>query len=988
MRRLTHLKAALGIPLAGMLSAQAAIQYYPGQAIFKIYSDIPTVALSALESSPKYPNTPDEIRFVDLAETPTNIGENYGGEIEFLWTCPESGNWEFALAADDNADVWISTDESAANLKLVAREPEWNAVRSFGASTRRGCGDTGGVKPCANISDPISFTAGKRYLVRGRLKEAGGGDNWAVTAKKADGAPFEDAAEPIPGSQIGVNAENEIKALGISQSATYGYVNDTVRINASLYQPPGVTGTIEWFRDGVTIAGATTGVYDLKITDADTGGTSKNIKFKAKLTAGGKSVETAEINVLAIKRGTPVLSPGFVTVEFFNEISGTAVQGLYEADKYINNQPDETRVLAALDTPNGYAENYGARVTGFILPQETGQYRFFIRSDDASELYLNTTAGGAAPVPGSDTPIAQETGCCDAFHEADGSPETSEPVNLTAGQRYAFVAIIKEGGGGDYLQVAWRKEGDTTAAGSLQPMRGPIIGGLTETNGFSVTLTQQPQAPPAPGVVEGSSYTLRGAAAVVPNPAFLYYQWMKDGAAIPGANSSSFVVPANTPVGNYKYKLRAYTVGGMFAESAEINVPVVPDTFPPVPQLGVVKKGNGFEIGVGFNEAVDAATASVQANYSVSPGTIGSFRFVPQSGHAVITVNGVNAGSSVAVTVKNVKDLKGNAISASGATANVTIASKFAWVGVGGNEANSLKNSTKFVDDAVALSDKDFDLVSGGTAHWANYDEQTFVYEEITGDFDVKVRVEFQTASSQWARSGLQFRETLDEGVTREQLWNADSNPSGVKMSQNFSIRVNPTVGVDRGDGTTTPGNNSYEQVHRPRAGFNYDGFNTIYNISSGFGGAPPYPNAWMRLKREGQKITAWRSSDGSTWEGGATVTYTDDPETEENELLADKLYVGPFYAPELSNNDILTNDLMTESGVAKFREYGPVGGGGGGGTPTIAVVRDGANLKITYTGTLQGADDVTGPYSDVAAATSPATIATSAARKFYRAKN
>lgn len=764
MRRLTHQTAALGIALTGMLGAQAAIQYYPGQAIYKIYSDIPTVALSSLEASPKYPSKPDEIRFLDLAEVPTNIGENYGSVIEFLWTCPESGNWEFAIAADDNADLWISTDETAANLKQVAREPEWNPVRSFGDITRRGCGDTGGIKPCANISDPISFTSGKRYFFRGRLKEAGGGDNYAITAKKADGAPFENSMEPIPAAQIGVNAENEIQALGISQSATYGYVNDSIRISASLYQPPGVTGTIEWFRDGALIAGATAATYDFKIADADTGGTSKNIKFKAKLTAGGKSVETAEINVLAIKRGTPVLSPGFVTVEFFNEISGTAVQGLYDADKFINNTPDETRVLPALDTPNGYAENYGARVTGFVLPQETGQYRFFIRSDDASELYLNTTAGGAAPVPGSDTPIAQETGCCDAFHEADGSPETSEPVNLTAGQRYAFVAILKEGGGGDYLQVAWRKEGDTTAAGSLQPMRGPIIGGLTETNGFSVTLTQQPQAPAAPGVIEGSSYTLRGSAAVVPNPAFLYYQWMKDGAAIPGANGTSYVIPANTPIGTYKYKLRAYTVGAMFAESTEITVPVVADTFAPVPKLGVVKKGTGLEVGVGFNEAVDAATASVQANYSVSPGTIGSFRFVPQSGHAVITVNGVNPGSAVTVTVKNVKDLKGNAIPASGATATATLASKFAWVGVGGNEANAQKNSTKFNDDAVALSDQDFDLVSGGTAHWTNYDEQTFLYEEITGDFDVKVRVEFQTASSQWARAGLQIREALDEG--------------------------------------------------------------------------------------------------------------------------------------------------------------------------------------------------------------------------------
>jgi hypothetical protein len=168
-------------------------------------------------------------------------------------------------------------------------------------------------------------------------------------------------------------------------------------------------------------------------------------------------------------------------------------------------------------------------------------------------------------------------------------------------------------------------------------------------------------------------------------------------------------------------------------------------------------------------------------------------------------------------------------------------------------------------------------------------------------------------------------------------LWSEADNPTGVKMAQTFSIRANPTQGAtDPSTGTPITGNNSYEQIHRPREGFNYDGFNAIYNIQSGFAGVPPYPNAWMRLKREGQKITAWRSSDGVNWEGGANITYTDDPDTEENELLADKLYVGPFYAPEYLNNNILAGDILTKSAVAKFREYGPVGGGSGDVTTGI----------------------------------------------------
>ena len=36
------------------------------------------------------------------------------------------------------------------------------------------------------------------------------------------------------------------------------------------------------------------------------------------------------------------------------------------------------------------------------------------------------------------------------------------PLGLTAGKAYGFAMVVKEGGGGDWFQVAWRKEGDDT----------------------------------------------------------------------------------------------------------------------------------------------------------------------------------------------------------------------------------------------------------------------------------------------------------------------------------------------------------------------------------------------------------------------------------------------------------------------------------------------------------------------------------------------
>ncbi|MBX3745946.1 MAG: hypothetical protein KF833_11625 [Verrucomicrobiae bacterium] len=54
---------------------------------------------------------------------------------------------------------------------------------------------------------------------------------------------------------------------------------------------------------------------------------------------------------------------------------------------------------------------------------------------------------------------------------------------------------------------------------------------------------------------------------------------------------------------------------------------------------------------------------------------------------------------------------------------------------------------------------------------------------------------------------------------------------------------------------------------------------------------------------------------------------------------------------------------------------------------PTLSVSREGAGIRVTFTGTLEAADNVTGPWSAVAGAVSPATIPAADARRFYRAR-
>lgn len=154
------------------------------------------------------------------------------------------------------------------------------------------------------------------------------------------------------------------------------------------------------------------------------------------------------------------------------ESQGTAVE-LLTSDPRYPNSPDLVGAVFSGSSrdffPDDSHEQYGATLEGFLTPAESASYRFFVYSDDASQLYLSTDDTEANAVL-----IAEETGCCNNFTEPD-SPRTSEPIALEANKKYFIRLIYKEGGGGDYGQVAWRKEGDTTPAGTLTPISGRFL---------------------------------------------------------------------------------------------------------------------------------------------------------------------------------------------------------------------------------------------------------------------------------------------------------------------------------------------------------------------------------------------------------------------------------------------------------------------------------------------------------------------------------
>ena len=110
---------------------------------------------------------------------------------------------------------------------------------------------------------------------------------------------------------------------------------------------------------------------------------------------------------------------------------------MYELRLYTNvlqNEPNETkRLWNLLEAPSNIGDNYGSRIKGLLLPPVTGNYTFWIASDDYSELWLST----------DEDPIHAEL-LCFVYGYVSGrqwdmySSQESPPIWLVAGQAYYF----------------------------------------------------------------------------------------------------------------------------------------------------------------------------------------------------------------------------------------------------------------------------------------------------------------------------------------------------------------------------------------------------------------------------------------------------------------------------------------------------------------------------------------------------------------------
>jgi len=260
--------------MAGASVAQAAAPASPqGFITGKAFYDVPGTTIGELVNHPKFPDTPDDIMVFphlewaatdDISTPPGNQGDNYGGQIVGYFYPPSTGEYIFWIAADDNAELYLSTDEDPANKKLIARETGWSNAREYDMTS--GSSDAT-AKSSAEFTgtqwedvDPnwggaiINLTKGKAYYIEALFNEGGGGDNLSVAVLDPNNTI--DPYLPIPGDYLSsertegpvtISMQPQSASADERGSATFGVMVD----GTPPYQA-------QWFRDGAAIDGATT----------------------------------------------------------------------------------------------------------------------------------------------------------------------------------------------------------------------------------------------------------------------------------------------------------------------------------------------------------------------------------------------------------------------------------------------------------------------------------------------------------------------------------------------------------------------------------------------------------------------------------------------------------------------------------------------------------------------------------------------------------
>ncbi|MDQ8204797.1 DUF1800 family protein [Pelagicoccus sp. SDUM812003] len=372
------------------------------------------------------------------SETPVDWTDAYATRLLGYIHPPASGDYQFWIAADDMAQLRISSSEDPEASVLVAE-------------LMRSVGHRQWDRYEEQASAPIPLEAGKRYFVEALQKESRYSDNLSIAwsgpglnqrevitagylSPAYEAAPFPEHILVLAGNDQTLRwPENEIGLL----ARVYDHVEGPEALTYSWSSDrPGVEFA---FPDAVSSSASFSGpgAYTLTLSVTDGQHTASD---SLHVTVEQPISETA----------------GSITREVWLETPGYRIGDLLE-DPHFPDLPHIVDTLETFEIPVNWADDYGTRVRGYLIPPVSGSYVFYAAANDRARVSINTSSESFAGLE----PIIDIQGHTSYRRWDQREDQASAPIQLVAGQAYPIELLHKEGSNEDYASLAWKRPGSS-----------------------------------------------------------------------------------------------------------------------------------------------------------------------------------------------------------------------------------------------------------------------------------------------------------------------------------------------------------------------------------------------------------------------------------------------------------------------------------------------------------------------------------------------
>jgi len=529
---------------------------------------------------------------------------------------------------------------------------------------------------------------------------------------------------------------------------------------------------------------------------------------------------------------TTIPGLGSVIMERWDNITTTDINTLKNNPNYPNN-PDATEVLTEFSWDQEL-EHYGGRIHGWVYVPATGDYTFWLCTDDQGELWLSTDDDSS-----NVRLIASESTWSPANTWGSGE-EQSEPIPLTGGNKYYIMALWKEHEGGDHCQVAWQGPGVPQRViipgSNLSPYEPLNAYGAKPANG-AVDVTQTPVLQWKPGLQAVSHEVFFGA----------------DRDAVKNATKASPEYQGTKILGD-----ESFDIGKLDWESTYYwRIDEVNNLNPESPWVGSVWSfmTAGFAI---IDDFEDYDSGANQIWYSwhdgLGYGTQGSDLYYAGNGTGAAvgdetspsyTEETIVHGGSQSMPIAYDNNKQGYA---GYSETEKTLTNTRDWTEEGVTELSLWfrgypESTGGFVENPVGT----YTMTGSGSDIWnvngVEADEFHYAYKMLTGAGSITARVVSVTNTNTWAKAGVMIRESLDPDSAHAMMV--------VTPGQGISFQRRPGTGAASAHTTTA-------------------------DVTA------PY---WVKIERNiAGSFTAYHSTDGVNWQVQGTP---------ENIFMGSNVYIG-----------------------------------------------------------------------------------------------